>query len=425
MTSAARWLVRWMEPLALASVLGLLWMTPPKDEEFRAPRSTLQISALVLLAGSLIAHRRTEVFRRVTTWCLLLLLAMLVVTSALSDTPGPSISRIVHRFGMYVLLALAGSVVITTAPRVQAAYVAIALSFVTWVVYCTGLYFVHEAQVAGIVDPDGRLGGVFQSSPGYSAYLVATMPIVFCGFSCCARRVVRLLIGGGLVLSVVNLWWSGTRAAFAVFIPSALVAICFGLRGWRRRAAVAAVLVGVVTAGCLIWPRNLQRIGRALPTSPRWTGWLNQRMDMWRDAWELIRERPMVGYGYDARVQTLSDAGPVAGGRWVHNNLLQLWKEGGLLSLVPYVAFVIAQMVLYVRLGLRRRHRALAVGLILSAFAVVVTGLTENTFAGAIGQTLWLETGLGVGMAYGLLDADRRAADWESPAEACRAGAVC
>jgi len=258
----------------------------------------------------------------------------------------------------------------------------------------------------------GRLNGFIGLSVWYSAYLAAVIPIVLCGIGMIRHRAMFAVVLVGLVLGAWNLWWTGTRTALAVFGPSILIAIWFTVESRRWRGYALGAAVAVAAAGCLLWPGNLKRIALAVSRPPK-ADWIERRMAMWRPTWQLIKNRPLRGYGYDVHILDPDDVAHYGekdyvspgGARWIHNNALQLWKESGLFSLVAYAGFVVAQMWLFLRLAARRTHRALAVGLLLSAVALVVTGLTENTFTDRIGRLLWMITGFGIGMAYSLLDA--------------------
>ncbi len=401
---------RKVELAALICLLALFVLAPVREVEGVPPivvqllkyiRSTAAALALSLWMISFAWDKRRN-FRRPVTWCLIALFVVLVVTSLLGIDPGRSINRLHRRLGRDLFLALAATALVTTHGRTRAAYAVLALTFVGWVSLSTVLYLSGWS-----LEINGRLKGFLESSVWYSTYLVVMMPIVFCGREYCASRTIRAVILAGLALGVLNLWWTGTRAALAIFLVSAPVAVYFALNNWPRRVLTAGVIVAIIVTGCYVWPANLKRIRVFFKPVYANRGPLAIRLVMWKPTWELIKDHPIRGYGYDARIFSRNDDGDPGPKRWIHNNCLQIWKEGGILSLAAYLAFAGAHLLLLIRLARRPRHRVLSVGLILSFAALILTGMTENTFTGVTGLMLWMVTGLSIGMAYHLLETPR------------------
>ena len=410
-TSRRTQAARKIESAALICLLALFVLAPVREVEgvpqivvklLEYIRSTVAGFALGLWLISFAWDKRPDFFRRPVTWCLIALFVMLVVTSLLSSDPSRSLNRLHRRMGRDLFLAVAAMTLVTTHGRARAAYAVLAFTFVGWVSLSTVLYLSGWS-----LEINGRLKGFLESAVWYSTYLVVMMPIVFCGRQYCTSRRLRAVILAGLALGVLNLWWAGTRAALAIFLVSAPVAVYFALHSWRRRVLAAGVIAAIVVTACFVWPANIRRIRLVFQPLYANRGPLARRLLIWRPTWELIKDRPVTGYGYDARIFSRNDDGDPGPRRWVHNNCLQIWKEGGILSLGAYLAFAGSHLLLLIKLARNTRHRAFSVGLILSFAALMVTGVTENTFTGVTGVMLWMVTGLSIGMAYHLLDTPR------------------
>ncbi len=121
---------------------------------------------------------------------------------------------------------------------------------------------------------------------------------------------------------------TGSKGAYLALSAAAALLAAGTLRGWRRLLPPLAVLL--VLAAALA--SSQLRAGLALSA--------HVRLGYWQGAAELIGESPWLGHGLGGfageslRVMPL-DAEPT---RYVHNELLEAWADGGVLAAVLLIA---------------------------------------------------------------------------------------
>ena len=163
----------------------------------------------------------------------------------------------------------------------------------------------------------------------------------------------------GAVLGVVASFLSGTRGAWIalaasipVFLPAMNVA---GIRK-RTLACVIALFIALTSAVYLLPQSGVsERIGEAVTDWRHYSegavveGSVSKRIEMWRGAWQLFREKPLIGWGetgYIQQLQALGEVGSIspqaAGYTHAHNELLNaLAKKGIVGALILYALYVL------------------------------------------------------------------------------------
>lgn len=212
---------------------------------------------------------------------------------------------------------------------------------------------------------------------------------------------------GGLAGSLL----SGSRGGWIV-LPALLLVILAGY--WQlvsRRALGLAVVLGVVlTASVIAVPQTgvMTRIDagvtdiRELVQDNHTSSSLGARLEMWRGAWMLIPQHPILGIGPEGYLEqrdALIARGvvdPVVGRfSHVHNDYLDVWMKRGLVGLLALLALYLVPLYLFVRriASRDRRVRSLGIaGTLLSVswlgFSLTQTFLAHNS--GVMMHAFWL-----------------------------------
>lgn len=147
------------------------------------------------------------------------------------------------------------------------------------------------------------------------------------GLAVAGRRRAPLLIAGA---AFGFIFWSGTRGA-VVSIVAAMAFCALPFPAWRRLRLLAmlaaSAAIGLVIALVIGSPKLLFGPSRIAQT------YSNGRDELWRTSWELIRDRPLFGYG-EGQLWSLAH---IPYTYQPHNLLLQIllaWGLAGLLLLV-------------------------------------------------------------------------------------------
>lgn len=209
---------------------------------------------------------------------------------------------------------------------------------------------------------------------------------------------------GGLLASVL----SGTRGGW-VALPLILLLFHRGflawLPGWQQ--ALAWLSVVTLAIGLYAVPQTgvQHRVGLAMDELSHYlegesapTASVTARLEMWRGAWQLIQQRPLLGHGSEGYRQGMAElvegavvAPSVLPHGHAHNDLLDAWAKFGLPGLMALLALYLLPVLLF-RSGLRHAdttHRTLAVAGLLLPVAFIDFGLTYSFFAYPVGGAVY------------------------------------
>jgi exopolysaccharide production protein ExoQ len=330
--------------LLLAGFMGVLMFgvfgVAPDSSSGGNPIEQALWSGIYLVTFCFLLLRYEHVFFVVTRnkimWLLIGLLVALTLVSALwSYDPGTTVRNSVALAGT----TLFGAYLATRYSwREQLRMLAWALSIMA----VLSLLYMLVGPSGGIAtDPEGGVGtsGVFghKQALGKSMVLAA---IVFFILGATARSH-RWLPWVGFSVALVLVLVSGSKGALILllcFVP--LWPMYTALR-WRYTAAVpfliAAVLVG--SGALILLLANAEAVLAAMGKNTTLTG----RTLVWSAVWDMIRERPWLGYGYGAFWR--GSEGPSAviplmtGGEFsnAHNAALSVWLDLGLLGVSVFL----------------------------------------------------------------------------------------
>ncbi len=215
-------------------------------------------------------------------------------------------------------------------------------------------------------------------SPGLAFLTCLTFPAAFMLW----QRHRRLWMPIALVLACFALGVTYRMdAAPIALIAGSIAFLCVWIAGRVGFAAVAGLLALVAVAwgtlASLAWSNDLP-------------AWLTQhftrnwglRVEIWHQVDDLIRARPVLGYGFDAARAVVQYIHP-------HNGLLQVWLELGVIGVALFLTWSALALVGLQRRGQDRAALAtiLATALTVSVFWEVSFGIWQGWWLAAIGLT--------------------------------------
>jgi putative inorganic carbon (HCO3(-)) transporter len=258
------------------------------------------------------------------------------------------------------------------------------------------------------VDPRSAYGAArpfFPEHGTYAAYLAMLLPVAM--FEALGRQDrSRWFFASAAAAMFAGLLLSFTRAAWIsilVVVPAALALWAWKHTAWKRVLVVIVAVLGLL--GLLATVREGQRLFGYVGSVSSVENVSNlERVNRWIAAFEMIRQHPWLGIGYDAygeayasyrRKTIVTEQALVRMG--VHSEPLRLLAETGLAGLAAGVWFVSAVWVAGFRAFRRLRDSSaqrLALGL-LAGFATYVIHGVFNSYLGLDKVTMpfWMLVG--------------------------------
>jgi len=247
----------------------------------------------------------------------------------------------------------------------------------------TALYLVLRGLVewlAGADNLDLRVTGGLSVYMTYAGLLLVFVPLLGS----------RGLSGGGRIARVADVCVAGA-GAFAVALTltrSAYLGLAVGLLAVLLAARPRLALVAPFAIALFFVLMPLAVRDRLMSATNPKDVTMNDRVAMWKAGAAMIRERPLFGVG-PGRVKALYPAYRVSG--WVeprpghlHNNVVMIAAETGVLSLLAYLWFVGAFFAAALRqvrtLARGEPLRGVTLGAIGAMAAVFAAGMFEYNF---------------------------------------------
>lgn len=189
---------------------------------------------------------------------------------------------------------------------------------------------------------DGRWRGIYIHKNSLGS--VMDLSVVSFLLLALSDRSYRWFAWAGFGLSAILILLSGSKTALVVLLTLlALLPLYKALR-WRRDLVIVVLIAAVLLGGgfTTLLLSNLETALGALGKDATLSG----RTDLWSVLWEMIWNRPLLGYGYGgfwqgAKGEASSYVWQVVG--WEaphgHNGYLDLWIDLGLLGLSTFVIY--------------------------------------------------------------------------------------
>lgn len=343
-------------PLSLSKIAGALTLTAwlARTVFYRLPLTySPQVLALVVFALSL------------------------VLSTFIATDRGMALDGLFRYAQLFLLLFMIASLAGESGRTLDQACMAVTASMVLSAVIGLLEFFVPslsleyddpslvQGMVGAIIDRDSiegveikRITGGLSDSNWFAYSLASTLPLNLYLFYRFQHVVARALILSAAALQSFGIVLSYTRTALVALGVVVVVLLC------KRRLPLGPVLAAciVAAAGVVIWnPPGLQRI---FSTEYLKEGSTPLRTYLVLGGIQLVRDRPVLGYGYSQFGPAFVDwlqhqAIPeevdnwerefdkrVAAGEdqleWImpHNTILQIWVEFGLVGFVPFLVFL-------------------------------------------------------------------------------------
>ena len=215
------------------------------------------------------------------------------------------------------------------------------------------------------------------------------------------------------------LWFSliGLVLAFILaksrggFIALVMTLALMSLLILRTKAIFAWLAIALTVLG--LWfasPKLQQHFLNAMPQEGSHTGTMEQRLDLWRAGIQMVKVKPLIGYGdagYDVEYHKFKVAGAygvAAKGSHMHNDLLNTWVLYGAVGLFIFILFFVFPLYDFIRLDKSLHNHQLWPWLITTVAGVwfmLFQGLSQCHFTDEEVQSLfWFM----VAIFYGIKD---------------------
>lgn len=232
-----------------------------------------------------------------------LLLLLFVAGGALSIlycTDRVSGLQRVHLFVSWFVLTVAGFYAFKN--RKNLIIYARWMAIVAIVICVLGL--LEARHVVKIITPDVDVCNQIASALGYptvyAGYLLAAIFLFQCGYAMADRRLDRALFGLALILLVLNLYFCRSLASWVVFIICEAMYVSPRLlnvfKSLRNRCILYAVVLVAAAALGLVLTRT-DWADEDISHLTRKNESVGARLAGWDMAWDMIGERPILGFG--------------------------------------------------------------------------------------------------------------------------------
>ena len=240
-----------------------------------------------------------------------------------------------------------------------------------------------------------RMTGPYENPIDLATYLMVIIPILWT-FTIIRRKVLRWQVGGLLILLLVCFARTGAIGAWLGLCGGVLLIMATNS---RSRKFGLVLLIAVVLGAVFV----LGRQGHLGALSVSDIGAVD-RMNMWRSAVQMIRDRPVLGQGLNTFMSNYLAywVGGERQPRYAHNCYLQVAAETGLIGLLT---FLVLLGLLFARLVRRLPHlhsndQMILVGLTTGLFAFVLHAAVDTDFYSLRQAAMfWVFAGLALGLS--------------------------
>ncbi len=202
----------------------------------------------------------------------------------------------------------------------------------------------------------------------YSALIVAALPLAFYSLVRQPRRLgIVILSAVHFCAAIFLLYVFASRTAQVALVAMILTLLMFA-GGWKRKLVFMSIVLVVIALIVVFNPRFRD------PTAKN----LFLRDENWRNTYELIQERPWLGYGYGNQIYQEVYHNNFPNSRipfeHTHNLMLKVIFESGIVGLIAYLPIWIAIFWSLFRIYLKKdsRFQSRALAILLAFFALFV-----------------------------------------------------
>jgi O-antigen ligase len=200
----------------------------------------------------------------------------------------------------------------------------------------------------------GRLEGIFPVATRYGKYLDLVIPLTFSLLFFKNAWQIKALLGVLAVSEIIALLWNGTRGSFVGLGIVLLASAFISRRLWPVLTLCAVIMAGffgTLSESSLLRQRITDVVfspGKLIAEDQA----LQDRKGYYKSAWAMIKERPVVGWGYGNHIaRYVSESKDKAWFKengvkpllWhAHNVFLEILLEGGIIALAAALWIALA-----------------------------------------------------------------------------------
>jgi O-antigen ligase len=267
--------------------------------------------------------------------------------------------------------------------------------------------------VYGSLDGVYRVGGLAGHANLLSAYLAMVLPILigqmYTNYRWPAKTLLALLAAAGAAALGMTLSRSGW-VAFAVSLSLLMLALV-ALPGIRMRHVALKVSMVAAMAGAAVAGSG-PVLRRFLQSD---SGAVDFRLEWVKIAWEMVQDKPILGFGLNSFVYHLEHYAPYSPARMyelfgdmlpaVHNTYMLVWSEQGTVGLFLFLGmhaqlfWIAIKMLRYG--GLSERVSMVGIAGACGVLAIMIDGISSFYLRiHAPARTFWVVAGLVVAAYY-------------------------
>ncbi|MCA9406758.1 MAG: O-antigen ligase family protein, partial [Candidatus Omnitrophica bacterium] len=121
------------------------------------------------------------------------------------------------------------------------------------------------------------------------------------------------------------------------------------------------------------------------------------RVELWRQAWEVIKKRPLFGVGLNAYTKAAAQYTEINWDGYPHNSFLQIWAETGFFGFAAFLWILVRlfKTTYHVIIHIQDEfHHALLIGLTYGFLAFLIQAFFDTTlYSVQLGALMWLIIG--------------------------------
>jgi O-antigen ligase len=228
--------------------------------------------------------------------------------------------------------------------------------------------------------PHDRLAGTFASAVSFGNVIamINILGVSYLLFNLYKNRCEAILVFAANVIIFFGLIFTSTRGSIIAFLAGVTFIILYV---FRLKGVFLIILILSVLALCVYMTPELNRkftetifMFNSPDTSLGW------RFVLWKAAFEVFKENPILGVGFNNLHQIYLDLFPNHNSSIAHshNNFLQILAEHGLLGAAAITALMVRLFAAYF-FGLMKRNAKSAIGLGLY-ITFLLKGVSEYSF---------------------------------------------
>ncbi len=184
-------------------------------------------------------------------------------------------------------------------------------------------------------------GVILSGSRTVLVLLIVTVPVQYLAFGKGNRRnlpQVSLAISAGMISALTYTW---SKWAFICSVLIVALFILFTQKIQARLLSITIIPILLVLTGVIFCSSNTTLLQRLIHINPHASEW-SSRLGYYNDAWLMIKDFPLLGYGGGAwnilQYQYQTAAYSV---RYLHNHWLETWIESGVVGVLLFLTLVL------------------------------------------------------------------------------------